>query len=252
MVCIGVRIADLDWFCIVRGLLHQSIMHSMLLGEWSASLDCGLHWCQSGGWSASVLAFIYLEYDLKEPLGMVYLENSSRLSLSDSNASTGENSRKTRQLTEESAEHLKTACYFLNFVHQAVLCTVNFVRLCSKDSFKPSKECLAEVFKIDPSSVDNRAKSDLLINLFNSWEANEKQEHKSDLTHEASLADAPSTSLAEIASDANHSEASQTLVLGVERNASQREIQIAFHKAKMMSWGEVFLIEQPLKLEAKY
>ncbi|KAI8016931.1 hypothetical protein LOK49_LG04G02687 [Camellia lanceoleosa] len=39
---------------------------------------------------------------------MVYLENSSRLSLSDSNASTGENSRKTRQLTEESAEHLNT------------------------------------------------------------------------------------------------------------------------------------------------
>ncbi|CAL5343177.1 unnamed protein product [Camellia sinensis] len=37
---------------------------------------------------------------------MVYLENSSGLSLSDSNASTGENSRKTRQLTEESAEHL--------------------------------------------------------------------------------------------------------------------------------------------------
>ncbi|GMP71286.1 hypothetical protein CsSME_00029761 [Camellia sinensis var. sinensis] len=39
---------------------------------------------------------------------MVYLENSSHLSLSDSNASTGENSRKTRQLTEESAEHLNT------------------------------------------------------------------------------------------------------------------------------------------------
>ncbi|KAI7988709.1 putative galacturonosyltransferase 4 [Camellia lanceoleosa] len=38
-----------------------------------------------------------------------------------------------------------------------------------------------------------------------------KQEHKSDLTHEASLADTPSTSSAEIASDANHSEASQTL-----------------------------------------
>ncbi|THG05759.1 hypothetical protein TEA_002313 [Camellia sinensis var. sinensis] len=39
---------------------------------------------------------------------MVYLENSSGLSLSNSNASTGENSRKTRQLTEESAEHLNT------------------------------------------------------------------------------------------------------------------------------------------------
>ncbi|KAI8007479.1 putative galacturonosyltransferase 4 [Camellia lanceoleosa] len=39
---------------------------------------------------------------------MVYLENSSRISLSDSNASTGENSRKTRQLTEELAEHLNT------------------------------------------------------------------------------------------------------------------------------------------------
>ncbi|KAI8002401.1 Small glutamine-rich tetratricopeptide repeat-containing protein beta [Camellia lanceoleosa] len=89
------------------------------------------------------------------------------------------------------------------------------------EGLEVAKECLAEVFKIDPSSVDNRAKSDLLINVFNSWEANEKQEHKSDLskkqehksdlTHEASLADAPSTSSAEIASDANHSEASQTL-----------------------------------------
>ncbi|KAI7999367.1 putative galacturonosyltransferase 4 [Camellia lanceoleosa] len=46
--------------------------------------------------------------NLKEPLGMVYLENSSLVSLSDSSASTGENSRKTRQLTEESAEHLNT------------------------------------------------------------------------------------------------------------------------------------------------
>ncbi|KAF5942380.1 hypothetical protein HYC85_020022 [Camellia sinensis] len=79
------------------------------------------------------------------------------------------------------------------------------------EGLEVAKECLAEVFKIDPSSVDSREKSDLLINLFNSWEANEKQEHKSDLTHEASLADAPSTSSAEIASDANHSEASQTL-----------------------------------------
>ncbi|GMP79405.1 hypothetical protein CsSME_00034962 [Camellia sinensis var. sinensis] len=81
------------------------------------------------------------------------------------------------------------------------------------EGLEVAKECLAEVFKIDPSSVDSREKSDLLINLFNSWEANEKQEHKSDLTHEASLADAPSTSSAEIASDANHSEASQTLEL---------------------------------------
>ncbi|CAL5417410.1 unnamed protein product [Camellia sinensis] len=79
------------------------------------------------------------------------------------------------------------------------------------EGLEVAKECLAEVFEIDPSSVDSREKSDLLINLFNSWEANEKQEHKSDLTHEASLADAPSTSSAEIASDANHSEASQTL-----------------------------------------
>uniref|UniRef100_A0A5B7APZ4 Hexosyltransferase n=1 Tax=Davidia involucrata TaxID=16924 RepID=A0A5B7APZ4_DAVIN len=41
---------------------------------------------------------------LKEPLGIVYLENSSK-NLSDSDGATGENSRKTRQLAEESMEH---------------------------------------------------------------------------------------------------------------------------------------------------
>ncbi|XAR53896.1 Polygalacturonate 4-alpha-galacturonosyltransferase [Bertholletia excelsa] len=41
---------------------------------------------------------------LKEPLGIVYLENSG-LSHSDSKVSTGENSRKIRQLTADSIEH---------------------------------------------------------------------------------------------------------------------------------------------------
>ncbi|XP_058202418.1 probable galacturonosyltransferase 4 [Rhododendron vialii] len=44
---------------------------------------------------------------LKEPLGVVYLENSS-ISLSDSDASTRENSRKIRQLTQDSMENQTT------------------------------------------------------------------------------------------------------------------------------------------------
>ncbi|KAL6961630.1 hypothetical protein U1Q18_051694 [Sarracenia purpurea var. burkii] len=80
------------------------------------------------------------------------------------------------------------------------------------EGLQVAKECLAEVFKIDPSSVDGQPKSDLLVSIFSSWEASEKQEHKSDLSHEISSADAPSTSSADNASDANHSEASQTLV----------------------------------------
>lgn len=71
---------------------------------------------------------------------------------------------------------------------------------------------MSEVFKIDPSSVDRQADSDLLVNLFSSREASEKQEHKSDLSRETVSADGPSTSSAEMASDANHSEASQPVV----------------------------------------
>ena len=81
---------------------------------------------------------------------------------------------------------------------------------------------MAEVFQIDPSSIDGWEKSDLLVDLFDSREASEKQEYKSDLCHSTLSADAPSTSSVEIAADAPStssaeiasaaSEASQTLV----------------------------------------
>ncbi|XP_058190111.1 uncharacterized protein LOC131307559 [Rhododendron vialii] len=77
------------------------------------------------------------------------------------------------------------------------------------EGLEVAKECLSEVFKIDPSSVGHRTDSDLLVNLFSSREASEKQEHKSDLSRETFSAVGPSTSSAEIASDPNHSEASQ-------------------------------------------
>ncbi|KAH7856363.1 hypothetical protein Vadar_000599 [Vaccinium darrowii] len=48
-----------------------------------------------------------LSTTLKEPLGIVYSENSS-ISLTDSDASTMENSRKIRQLTEDSMENQTT------------------------------------------------------------------------------------------------------------------------------------------------
>ncbi|KAH7834379.1 hypothetical protein Vadar_015389 [Vaccinium darrowii] len=79
------------------------------------------------------------------------------------------------------------------------------------EGLEVAKECLSEVFKIDPSSVDRRADSDLLVNLFSSREASEKPEHKSDPSRETVSADGQSTSSAEIAFDANHSEASQPM-----------------------------------------
>ena len=60
---------------------------------------------------------------------------------------------------------------------------------------------MAEVFQIDPSSIDGWEKSDLLVDLFVSREASEKQEYKSDLCHSTLSADAPSTSSVEIAAD---------------------------------------------------
>ncbi|PSS19914.1 Small glutamine-rich tetratricopeptide repeat-containing protein [Actinidia chinensis var. chinensis] len=77
------------------------------------------------------------------------------------------------------------------------------------EGLEVAKECLAEVFGIDPSSTDGWEKSDLLVDLFDSREASEKQEHKSVLCHETLSADVPSTSSVEIASAAL--EASQTL-----------------------------------------
>ncbi|GFS40096.1 hypothetical protein Acr_00g0066710 [Actinidia rufa] len=78
------------------------------------------------------------------------------------------------------------------------------------EGLEVAKECLAEVFEIDPSSTDGWEKSDLLVDLFDSREASEKQKYKSVLCHETLSADVPSTSSAEIASAAL--EASQTLV----------------------------------------
>ncbi|XP_052203408.1 uncharacterized protein LOC127808810 isoform X2 [Diospyros lotus] len=84
------------------------------------------------------------------------------------------------------------------------------------EGLEVAKECLAEVFKIDLSSVNTSVNSDgdaaLLTNIFSSRETSEKQENNSIISHDALPVDAPSTSSAENASDVNHSEASQTLV----------------------------------------
>uniref|UniRef100_A0A5B7B9T9 Uncharacterized protein n=1 Tax=Davidia involucrata TaxID=16924 RepID=A0A5B7B9T9_DAVIN len=79
------------------------------------------------------------------------------------------------------------------------------------EGLEVAKECLAEVFKINPSSVNSRPKPGLLVNIFSSGEASEQHEIKSDVSHEAFSADAPSTSSAQIAADANLPEASQSL-----------------------------------------
>ncbi|KAI7997962.1 hypothetical protein LOK49_LG10G00447 [Camellia lanceoleosa] len=68
---------------------------------------------------------------------MVYLENSSRLSLSDSNASTGENSRKTRQLTEELAEHLNTVSTTTNGTRDCHPEEKNPIRQVTEQGHKP-------------------------------------------------------------------------------------------------------------------
>ncbi|XP_052181525.1 probable galacturonosyltransferase 4 isoform X2 [Diospyros lotus] len=48
---------------------------------------------------------------MREPLGVIYRENSSGVSLSDSDASAGESSRRIRQLTQEATEHQSTVSF---------------------------------------------------------------------------------------------------------------------------------------------
>lgn len=61
------------------------------------------------------------------------------------------------------------------------------------EGLEVAKECLADVFKIDPS-VDTKESHDLLVSLFRSMEVGEQLENKSEVRHEKLPADAPSTS----------------------------------------------------------
>ncbi|KAF8405718.1 hypothetical protein HHK36_007795 [Tetracentron sinense] len=73
------------------------------------------------------------------------------------------------------------------------------------------RECLAEVFKINTSSIDDRTQPGLLVNLFSSVEANKEHEIKSDLSNVSVSVGAPSTSLAQNAGDSNLLDASTLL-----------------------------------------
>ncbi|KAK3021483.1 hypothetical protein RJ639_045866 [Escallonia herrerae] len=77
------------------------------------------------------------------------------------------------------------------------------------EGLEVARECLAEVFKIDQSAVDNWGKSDSLIDMFSAWETN--HDMRSDVSHEVLSADAPSTSSAHNAAYSNLAEASQSL-----------------------------------------
>ncbi|KAK3041374.1 hypothetical protein RJ639_001572 [Escallonia herrerae] len=77
------------------------------------------------------------------------------------------------------------------------------------EGLEVARECLAEVFKIDQSAVDNWAKSDCLVDMFSAWETN--HDMRSDASREVLSADAPSTSSAHNAAYSNLAEASQSL-----------------------------------------
>ncbi|KAM7518877.1 hypothetical protein LguiB_017839 [Lonicera macranthoides] len=80
------------------------------------------------------------------------------------------------------------------------------------EGLEVAKECLTEVFKINRLSADDsQSKPGSLVDIFSSHEANEQPEVKSGLTHEGFSADAPSTSSAQTAADANVAEASQSV-----------------------------------------
>lgn len=73
---------------------------------------------------------------------------------------------------------------------------------------------MTEVFKINRLSADDsQSKPGSLVDIFSSCEAIEQPEVKSGLIHEGVSADAPSTSSAQTAADANLAEASQSVVL---------------------------------------
>ncbi|CAK9180678.1 unnamed protein product [Ilex paraguariensis] len=82
------------------------------------------------------------------------------------------------------------------------------------EGLEVAKECLAEVFQIDPSSVDSLPKVDSLIDIFSSPEATEWHEIKSDLSHDYQgfSADAPCSSSTQNAIDAGFAEAPKPMV----------------------------------------
>lgn len=73
------------------------------------------------------------------------------------------------------------------------------------------KECLTEAFKVNSSTVDNRAKPDFLLDIFSSLGGGEQGESKSDFSHGTIPENAPAPSSSQSAADANLSEASKSL-----------------------------------------
>ncbi|KAJ7959134.1 Small glutamine-rich tetratricopeptide repeat-containing protein [Quillaja saponaria] len=78
------------------------------------------------------------------------------------------------------------------------------------EGLEVAQECLTEVFKLNKSSADDHAKPDSLVEIFNSLGGSMQQEaHKSG--HELDSMKAPSSSSAQNAAEANHSDASKSL-----------------------------------------
>ncbi|XP_058091319.1 uncharacterized protein LOC131237516 isoform X2 [Magnolia sinica] len=73
------------------------------------------------------------------------------------------------------------------------------------------KECLEEVFKLNSSSVDDRTRPGLLVDMFSSADANKQHDTQMDLGHAAVSVDTPSTTTAQKTVNGNLSEASKSL-----------------------------------------
>ncbi|XP_057974136.1 small glutamine-rich tetratricopeptide repeat-containing protein 2 isoform X2 [Malania oleifera] len=72
------------------------------------------------------------------------------------------------------------------------------------EGLEVARECLTEVFKLEPSSVDDRADADLLVNMFSSLEGSRQSEIRSDISHTGVSVDAPSTSSPKNAVDSDY------------------------------------------------
>ncbi|OVA16872.1 Tetratricopeptide TPR-1 [Macleaya cordata] len=78
------------------------------------------------------------------------------------------------------------------------------------EGLEVARECLEEVFKLNPSSTADQSKPGLLVEYFSSLDGNKQHEIKPDPSQTITSADAPSTSLVQNVADANISVSSKS------------------------------------------
>ncbi|KAL3504164.1 hypothetical protein ACH5RR_034005 [Cinchona calisaya] len=111
------------------------------------------------------------------------------------------------KLTTESPLARRIALSFLHFLD-----SIEPASGIDEEGLEVAKECLAEAFKVDLSSVGTQFSSESLVDIFSSREAIGQCKSNANLCHEGPPGDYPSTSLAGNTADAHHAETSQSQV----------------------------------------